>query len=163
LRCFIGAFLAADPAARLQGLIPPVPGFRPVPAKNLHVTLRFFGEQSPDEAQDIVDWLATRKAGNLACEMVALTGLPSPPRAHVLALELRPGPALDALQRQIAKRFGPPDRPFRPHVTLARSRRTRAVTPVHLPPGQELRLLPPQLYRSETLPSGARYTPVFLS
>jgi len=124
------------------------------------VTLRFLGPRPTAEALDVARWLAELEAVQMDCEILRLTGLPRPSGARVLALELESTATLDALQVRLSERFGPPDRPFRPHVTVARSRRPRRVRTEPLMPGLHVRLQPPRLYRSDTLPEGARYCPI---
>ena len=160
MRCFIGAFLTDESAAAVADLVPACPGFRPVPAQNLHVTLRFLGARPVTEALDAARWLTDLAPGAVDCDVLCLTGLPRPWRARVLALELQSTAVLDALQELLSERFGPPDRPFRPHVTVARSRRPRRVETQPLTSDLRVWLRPPRLYRSETLPGGARYSPV---
>jgi 2'-5' RNA ligase len=91
-------------------------------------------------------------------------GLPTHERPRVLAARLDTMGVLERLavvvNRRLAPEFGPPDRPFIPHVSLARlARRTRPLAAVPpLPNAFSVRLVDFGAYRSELLSGGARYT-----
>lgn len=158
MRCFVGAFLEPDAAARLSRLAPEVEGFTPLAKQNLHVTLRFLGERTEDQAYQAWKCVQALSPVPLSCELMALTGLPRPGRAGVLVAELCPHPVLARWHVALTDQVDPADRPFRPHVTLARSSRPRVVPPLPLSPGTLIQLRPPALYLSETLATGARYS-----
>jgi 2'-5' RNA ligase len=78
----------------------------------------------------------------------------------MLAVELEPGPQLAAWHAQLCRAWpvAAPERTYRPHVTLARSRRPLAMPEVDCPVST-LALDAPRLYESLTLPTGASYRP----
>ena len=113
-----------DAIARLKTLIPSARWVNPA---GMHLTLRFLGDV--DEGQ----FVALKSAlGTLDSPPFALTvqGVgrfpPSPKKApRVLWVGIQPEPLLDALQAQVASvvrelGFPPDDKPFKPHITLAR-------------------------------------------
>jgi 2'-5' RNA ligase len=163
LRCFVAAFLEPGAGARLSRLVPEIEGFTPVARKNLHVTLLFLGERTEDQAYQAWKCVQALSAEPLRCELMALTGLPRPGRATVQVAELHPHPALTRWHAALTDGVGPADRPFRPHVTVARSRRPRVVATLPLSPTTLIQLRPPALYRSETLATGARYSELTFS
>jgi 2'-5' RNA ligase len=163
LRCFVGAFLEPDCAARLSRLAPKIEGFTPVVPENLHVTLLFLGELTEEQAHETLKQVQTLGAGPLRCELMAITGLPQPSRAAVLVAELHPHRVLTSWRVGLTERVGPADRPFLPHVTLARSRRPRSVTVQPVASRIYIQLRPPALYLSETLSGGARYSEISFS
>ncbi len=163
MRCFVAAFLESDSAARLSRLAPKIEGFTPVNPDNLHVTLLFLGELTEDQARTTSKQVQTLGAGPLRCELMAITGLPRPSRAAVAVAELHPHRVLASWHAGLIERLGPADRQFRPHVTLARSRRPRGVKVQPVTSRIYIRLRPPALYLSETLPAGARYSEISFS
>src|SRR5262249_5716348 len=111
---------ALDELERLPRL--PLAGARWTTRPQWHVTLRFFGSADPAVAQVALD-------GLVAEPCVAVLG----PRPHRLgrAGVVVPGAGLDALAAAVVQATAhvgepPEDRPFRGHVTLARSRLGKA-------------------------------------
>jgi 2'-5' RNA ligase len=107
----------------------PLPGAWWLEPENYHVTLRFAGDMDNAQAADFADALDI-----VACEAFAvrLAGLGTfggkDPRSLWVGVE--GGEALDALARaceRAARSAGlpPEQRPFKPHVTIARLRNTR--------------------------------------
>lgn len=134
----------------------------------LHLTMKFVGDTDPEKAP------ALAEAMRLACAevppiAVAVEGLGTfPPRGRPKILFSGIGRGRDAcvaLAAAIEERFaalGIPreSRPFHPHVTLARVReapRTVALPEVRRIDGAFTEAV---LWRSELLPSGARYSRV---
>ena len=152
------------------------PALRPVAERSLHVTLAFLG------------WTAEKQVPRLA-EIVGSCAAPAPrialgdpvqrpergrPRLFALPVD---SPATIALQAGLreklvaARLYEPEERPFWPHVTVARVRREergskRPASLSKLPGALPKELLRPfggvrlTLYRSELQPRGAQYTPL---
>jgi 2'-5' RNA ligase len=136
---------------------------RLTPPDNLHLTLIFLGQVGEDKLPPIL-----RELNELSVESVQLrfTHVDLFPRAGVLFAEIEPVTKLLSLHTHVSARmarcgFPLDDRPYHPHVTLARLR-----SPIRLTPEQTA--LPSagrqpfivdvvNLYRSHTLPTGARY------
>jgi 2'-5' RNA ligase len=122
--------------AATQGLRTTVPGFGWVAAENLHLTLVFLGWVGPDEAGSIRDELeaAAAPAAPFHVRFGAAGRFPDRGKARIVwfgfasgAEELvdLAGRARRALAHRVAA-----DRPFQPHVTVA-----RAMQPVRIPAG----------------------------
>lgn len=152
------------------------PALRPAPERNLHMTLAFLGSRPRSELEGIA--AAVRESDGPAPLVELLGAVPRPARGRprLYALEaISPGAELLALglrERLVAGGFLEPDeRPFWPHVTVARvrpqGRGSRRPATVAEPPGElPASLREPfygvrlTLYRSEPQPSGARYAPL---
>jgi len=147
-----------------------------VDPEGAHLTLKFLGWVSPTNVPAIEDRLRTIGASNLPLNL-HLDGLgtfPSPQRARVLWIGLAGDlDGLEALQRGVESAmqslgFAAEERPFSPHITLARlrddaspsERRQLAdiVSRLPTPPQVSFRAQAISLMRSELSPSGARYT-----
>jgi 2'-5' RNA ligase len=138
----------------------------------MHVTLKFMGALQADAVvpfgqalRELVEE-STPLAGPYPLRLAAF---PSPAHAHVIVVELDDASgALGKLAEKIDKlaaKHGVPreDRPFRPHVTLARLKLTydarRWLRP-ELAEGAECRAARVTLYRSELGSEGSTYTPL---
>ncbi len=94
---------------------------------NLHLTLRFLGEVPEDEIPGIRE-AAGKTAAETSPFRMTLQGLgafPSGGRPRVVWIGVRePAPLLE-MERRLSRELGlaglpPPDKPFRPHLTLGR-------------------------------------------
>jgi 2'-5' RNA ligase len=140
-----------------------LPKGRRTPPENLHLTLVFLGEVAEPKLPPIEHELSKL---NFAPLQIKLTGLGTFPRAGVLFAEAEPTRPLLQLQATVAAamaRCGFPleDRPYHPHITLA-----RFDGPLRLNKTQQA--LPPSLqhnftadtvnlYRSHSSPAGSHY------
>ncbi len=104
------------------------------PPENLHLTLRFLGELTPEQFTTAQQFLSrTRFPKSLTLHVNGVHGFPSLKKPSVLVLTLEGSTpedvaALLALQKQTeewAMQLGlaPENRPFRPHITVGRVRR----------------------------------------
>jgi RNA 2',3'-cyclic 3'-phosphodiesterase len=151
---------AADPAV-----------WRPIADEALHLTLAFLGWlRAPDPG--VAEEVVTATADGVDGPRLALDGalLLPPRRPRVLAASVRDVEGeLGALQGEVSARladagvYEPEDRPFRPHVTVARLRRgaraprgDAAAEPAPL----DFRGTAVTLYRSLPTRAGARYEPL---
>ncbi len=116
--------------ARLEG----TPGLRPVPAHQLHFTLKFF-EELPADRVAAAKEAAARAVASVPSFSLDLAGLGVfPPRgpARVLWIGCAAGGAAlvslaSAVEREFTfEGFSPEARPFSPHLTLARAKDPRA-------------------------------------
>jgi len=162
MRVFVASFVEPGAARQLAESLPPVPGVRPVPSKNLHVTLHFLGNLNRRDADGIVRFVNAMGGRSLRVRITAISGFPSPDRARAVVALLRATEEMlswhDALVRHSPS--GATDRTFRPHVTLGRSRKGVSVPAGAALVGSEIALLPPRVYESRTEPEGARYVPL---
>lgn len=179
----IRAFLAIDLPCGLRPLMERVMAelkkcdaeVRWVPVGNVHLTLKFFGEVSEVQVEEI-----TRAALPIArsqppfrLQLAGAGAFPSPksPRVVWVGVTGDMGPLM-ALQRQLEAAFeglGFPreDRPFAPHLTVGRVKSSRGRDGLvrclaGLPPFEsepfEVREI--VLYRSKLSPQGATYLPL---
>jgi 2'-5' RNA ligase len=130
-------FIALDvPAAVRESLVvlrdDDLDGARWTKPEQLHCTLRFLGDTPEEQVPEIEAALARIDAPpSLSLEISGLTAFPSRRRPRVLVARVTPTDELMDLQRQIeaaVQELGvePENRPFRPHVTVARLKRADA-------------------------------------
>ena len=119
-----------------QPLRTTLPGFRWVPAENLHLTLVFLGWVDPDQVDPIRAELdgAAAVAAPFRARLGAAGRFPDRGKARIVWFGFMSGTAeLDGLAGRIrlavAHRVAE-DRPFRPHVTVSRARE-----PLRIPAG----------------------------
>lgn len=136
----VRAFLALPPdpewgesalgiVSELRAASPPASWTKP---SSWHLTLKFLGQATRDALASFSDAMARPAAETAEGDLPPGGAAVFPARgpARVLALGFAPSPALSALERLAAaaetasRRLGlePEERPFRPHVTLARLR-----------------------------------------
>jgi RNA 2',3'-cyclic 3'-phosphodiesterase len=175
IRCFLALKIRAEPALRrvLKELAEMGRALKTVEPENLHVTLKFFAAAEPNLVPEI-HAVATRAAAQQTRAQLTLAGLgvfPHAQRPNVVWAGLA-GPGaqtLSALALDLETALEPlgfprEDRPFTPHLTLAR---------VKAKPPEALRELLArhaktvfgttavdelELIRSELGPDGPRYT-----
>ncbi len=159
LRAHIGA-IQAELGPRLSGV-------RFVRPESIHLTLRFLGSTSPEQARALEGCLGAKAA---ACPRGSafLTGLglfPERGAPRVLWLGVALSEHLLTLQRAcetaaVSVGFPPEDRPFRPHLTLGRWKDRAPRPELHV---VELDPLPVEeivLYQSDLARAGAVHTPL---
>src|SRR5215469_7945507 len=129
MRLFIA--LAIDEAirAKLRTFLDGVRGFAPdarwVRSESLHVTLKFIGEKPTDSLDTIKAKLAQLSAPTFDLSFSGYGFFPTAKSARVFWVGIEAGPQLPALAAAIdntTATLGIPkeDRPFSPHLTLAR-------------------------------------------
>lgn len=130
-----------------------------------HITLQFLGNTSPSQYDCLTASLRRIHAKHFD---VRLDGTGFFDRAGIFYVDVPPTPQLTALQRQVVAAtqpcgFEPEDRPYHPHITLARNKaHTQGLRQLKSHPG-----VPPQfspftaheflLYESHLNPRGSRY------
>jgi RNA 2',3'-cyclic 3'-phosphodiesterase len=165
MRLFIGLPIPAELAnavtrhARTISL----PKARWTTPENIHLTLVFLGEVAEQKLASIKHEL---DEVNTAPFQLKLTNLNTFPRGGVLVAEVDPATALLHLQEQIASRmarcgFAPEERPYHPHITLARFHgslrlsENQGTLPSSLWRSFSADTI--NLYRSNPTPNGPRY------
>ncbi|WP_295803509.1 RNA 2',3'-cyclic phosphodiesterase [uncultured Microbulbifer sp.] len=130
---------------------------------NRHLTLAFLGEVASTQVEDIESRLQATASRHPALFAQAVCTQPFPKqRSRLLATELLPNPELDALHRdcrQLMLDIGipPESASYRPHFTLARSRRGFSrLQP--LPASHLCHLDNLVLYHSLLAPGGSQYS-----
>jgi 2'-5' RNA ligase len=100
-----------------------------VPPANYHVTLRFFGELDADQVDRAVALIApiVAPAQRFEGRVSSAQALPNQRRPNVIVLPIESAGRLEALaaecNRALNGAFGPPDKPFKAHLTVIRCRR----------------------------------------
>ena len=128
MRLFVAIDLPPDLKDRLLALKTDIPGAVWVKPPALHLTLRFLGDPiDPIRLTPIRTALASVKAAPFPLTLRGTGRFPSGDRrpARVLWVGMADQPALTALQAAVEQAlvplgFAPEDRPFSPHITLAR-------------------------------------------
>jgi 2'-5' RNA ligase len=115
-----------------------------------HVTLRFFGSVDPARLE-----LLEQSLESVAARSEPATAVSGPrPAALGPHVWMLPVAGLTAL----AEAFGPAERPFRGHITLARSKSRGALSGLPTPELAQTWLVDEFcLVKSDLLPAGARY------
>ncbi|HXQ29689.1 MAG TPA: RNA 2',3'-cyclic phosphodiesterase [Gemmatimonadales bacterium] len=104
-----------------------------VPRESIHLTVKFLGEVTAAELPAVREALGRTAAGSRAL-VLTIAGFGVFPNARaprVVWAGLEPDPALELLHHDAERAFEPlgfttDGRPFRPHVTLGRTRSARA-------------------------------------
>jgi 2'-5' RNA ligase len=165
MRLFLGLpippELAQALARRTQTI--ELPKGRRIPPENLHLTLVFLGEVAEPALPPIEGELSEL---TFAPFPLKLTSLNTFPRAGVLIAEVEPGRPLLHVQTKVAEAmdrcgFPPEDRPYHPHITLARFHGPLRLSKAHqaLSPALQRSFVADivNLYRSNLSPTGAHY------
>lgn len=153
------------------------PAFRRVPPESLHATLAFLGNRPLSDVERIEEAIEEVASVPLFLELGGPVGRPSRGRPRLVALPVQFTRPVVMRQAELAEilAFGglykPEERPFWPHVTVARVRAegdgSLQSIPVTIPSGPPpterigfFRGVRISLYRSELQSSGARYVPL---
>lgn len=125
MRLFIALDLPWELKQRLALLCGGIPGTRWIASENFHLTLRFIGEASPIQAEEIDHALGALRAPAFDLSLAGVGTFAKSGRATALWVGADRNPALDHLQTKIETALrraglGPERRRFAPHVTLAR-------------------------------------------
>jgi 2'-5' RNA ligase len=153
-------FVAADfDEAFLDGAAAiPISIGRRVKRETMHCTLNFFGEVDDARIAELRELIAPFRETSLAVTATRLDAFSSPRKAHVIVLPIED----DGTLARIHEALGREDRPYKPHLTLARMKTPEDVraliesTPVHL----EGRVVGVTLYKSVLGKNGPTYTPL---
>lgn len=146
MRVFLACVVDAGTAERLWRELEPMrrelggAAYQWVPPANYHVTLRFFGEFDAAQVERAVALIEPVAAATPRCLGRALSARPFPNRRrpNVIALPIESSGRLETLAENCGAvlngPFGPPDKPFKAHLTVVRCRRgARFVEPPHAP------------------------------
>ena len=125
MRLFIAIELPSPRKRELEQLRAKIPGARWVPAEQIHLTLAFLGEVDEDTAGRLTDELARIQAEAFNLSFSGTGCFPNLHHPRVLWAGLQQEPALTRLAAAIhsaVRACGIPleERPFSPHITLAR-------------------------------------------
>jgi 2'-5' RNA ligase len=135
-RLFIAVPLTEEARGRIAAGLPPLPG-RLVPPQNWHFTLRFLGNTDAPSRDALVATLrATQLGKRFSIRFDGLGAFPRAKRARIIWLGVTDGAqqliSLAEAAESAARRssFPPEERPFKPHLTLARVEPPRAVSDI---------------------------------
>lgn len=125
MRLFVGVDLPWELRERLADLCSSLPGARFVPRENLHLTLRFIGEVTPNRAEEIDLALGALRGKRFPLSVTGIGTHDKAGRPVALWVGVERNAALEHLQSKIEtalQRAGQPaeKRRFLPHITLAR-------------------------------------------
>ena len=129
MRIFIGIDLDDEIPMKIARFLDGVRGFAPdarwVRPESLHITLKFIGEQKPEQVEAISNRLRRVEGGAIEIRLGGHGFFPTAKSPRVFWIGIQAGPELTALaatiDRAVAELGIPPeDRAFSPHLTLAR-------------------------------------------
>ncbi len=125
MRLFVGIDLPWELRERLAALCSSLPGARWVPRENLHLTLRFVGEVTPNQAEEVDLALGTMRGKRFPLTVTGIGTHDKAGRPVALWAGVERSPGLEHLQSKIEtalQRAGLPaeKRRFLPHITLAK-------------------------------------------
>jgi len=173
MRLFIAIELPAEVKILLTGMRTAIPGARWVPPEQLHLTLSFLGEVDEVTYTQLAEKLAEFTAPGFELHFSGTGCFPDRRRPRVLWAGMTESPLLSSLARMVynaVQLCGIPqeERPFSPHITLARCRQPagREVS-AFLEQHQRLKLPPVKvrefiLYQSRLTAQGATHIPLKL-
>ncbi len=171
MRLFVGLPLASEVLKELSEAVArlkrPHDGLRWTSPESWHITLQFLGNTDREHFDCVTPRLAEVHAAPVA---VRLGRLGVFDRAGVFFADVAPTPDLVELARRVTVAtarcgFVAEERPFHPHITLARAKgegqsRTLRGLLEHVPQKAVFTgftAMPPLLYESHTRPEGAEY------
>ncbi len=129
MRIFIGIDLDPEVRERISRFLEGVQGFAPearwVRPESLHITLKFIGEQTPERVEAIAERLRRVDRGRVEIRAGGFGFFPTAKAPRVFWIGIHAGPQLAELAEGIdgaTTELGIPreDRPYSPHLTLAR-------------------------------------------
>uniref|UniRef100_A0A831XML7 RNA 2',3'-cyclic phosphodiesterase n=1 Tax=Geobacter metallireducens TaxID=28232 RepID=A0A831XML7_GEOME len=125
MRLFVAIDLPGDIRQSVADICRGVHGVRWLPPEQLHLTLRFIGEADDAVDAEIRRGLAAITSPPFPVSLQGVGCFPSPRRPRVLWVGVSGGEPLVQLQHDVetavvAAGLPPEERPFSPHITLAR-------------------------------------------
>lgn len=135
-RLFVAIDLPDEIKTELLRLRADIPGARWVAPNQFHLTLHFLGDVETERMPAIIEALNTVDVDTFSLTLEGVGRFP-PGRgaARVLWVGIHPDPELIELHRQVEHTLGilgfvPEDRPFSPHLTLARFKEPKPLSAV---------------------------------
>lgn len=170
-RLFIAIELPDQVKQALIKLQTPVPGAKWVPLDQLHLTLAFLGEVDETTGGHLFPALSSVGVPPFTLHFSGVGCFPDRRRPRVLWVGLEKNPLLDSLAAQVRSAVlecGIPqeERPFSPHITLARLRQPAGHEVVHFLDQPLTHELPKVavgefiLFQSRLTAAGALHTPL---
>ncbi len=130
IRLFTAIDLHEPVKAQLAGLINPALAVRWTPRQQYHITLRFLGDTDPEHFSLVQRTLKEIEAQRFTLHTGAIDAFPSRKNPRVIILRLEACHEFFRLQQNIQQAlqqigFPPDNKPFQPHITLARQKGAR--------------------------------------
>ena len=129
MRVFVGIDLDDEIRTKIARLLAGVCGFAPdarwVRPESLHVTLKFIGEQKPEQVAAITERLQLVKGKSAEIRFSGYGFFPTAKAPRVFWIGIQAGPELAELASSVDSALAElqiprEERPFSPHLTLAR-------------------------------------------
>jgi 2'-5' RNA ligase len=129
MRIFVGIDVDGEIRTKIARLLPGVCGFAPdarwVRPESLHITLKFIGEQKPEQVAAIAERLQLVKGKTAEIRFAGYGFFPTAKAPRVFWIGIQVGPELAELASSVdcalaELQIPREDRPFSPHLTLAR-------------------------------------------
>jgi RNA 2',3'-cyclic 3'-phosphodiesterase len=130
MRIFIGIDLDPEVRTRIERFIEGVEGFAPdarwARPESLHITLKFLGEQPPERVEAITERLRRVESSAFEIRGGGYGFFPTAKAPRVFWIGIHAGPQLAKLAESIDTTVAevgipPEERPYSPHLTLARA------------------------------------------
>src|SRR5216683_6558699 len=130
MRIFIGIDLGPEVRARIERFLEGVEGFAPearwMRPESLHITVKFIGEQPPERVEAITERLRRLESSAFEIRAGGYGFFPTAKAPRVFWIGIHAGQQLAELAGSVdvaVAELGIPreDRPFSPHLTLARA------------------------------------------
>jgi 2'-5' RNA ligase len=136
-RLFVAIDLPDDVKNRIADIGRDLPGARPVPREQLHLTIRFIGDVDEETFASAREALAGITGTSFPLTIKGIGHFPPGKFPRVLWAGLEESPPLLKLQQQVELALveagiAPDGRRFSPHLTLARLKETPYATVAHL-------------------------------
>jgi 2'-5' RNA ligase len=128
MRLFTGISLSAEVSSRLEGVIAELQRAARAnwaPVENLHITLKFIGSWPEERLGELQEGLRGVNGAGFRVRVSQLGYFPNPHHPHSLFAGVQAGPELAGLAAAVDRAAAAigikaEERPYRPHVTLAR-------------------------------------------
>ncbi|HTR24243.1 MAG TPA: RNA 2',3'-cyclic phosphodiesterase [Terriglobales bacterium] len=130
MRIFVGIDLDEAIRGKIARFVEGVSGFAPearfVRPESLHVTLKFIGEQKPEQVEAVAQKLRGIRGDRFEIRFAEFGFFPTAKSPRVFWIGIHAGPELTALAKRVddtTAELGVPreDRAYSPHLTLARA------------------------------------------
>lgn len=127
IRLFIAIELPPDIRSYIKGLGRGIPGARPIPEEQIHLTLHFLGEVEGTMFKDIRESLLEVKKDPFSLQISGVGHFPPRGKPKVIWAGVTPTDELIHLRKRVGKELlacglALEKRKFSPHITLARLR-----------------------------------------
>lgn len=166
IRLFIALEIAPDIRKKLSTLGRTVPGSRPVPEDQIHLTLRFIGDVEANLFQDVKERLHELESSPLTLRIQGTGHFPPRGNPRVIWAGVKPAGDVFILRNRVntvLSRCGiaPEQRKFHPHITIARLKNSPPKRVADFLAGNALLQSPDftvdrvNLYSSKLTPEGA--------